>query len=61
MDPIEIINLIMLFMLMLGLGIAVHVERFLENFKKPVGIVVGLICQFVIMPPLVSNLKYFNF
>ena len=55
MDVVGAINLIFLFLLMLGLGIAVHVDRFKENFKKPKGIVVGVICQFVLMPPLVNG------
>jgi bile acid transporter len=52
MDLMGGINLLFLLMLMLGLGIAVHVERFRENFKKPKGILIGLVCQFVFMPPL---------
>lgn len=55
MDALSGVSLIFLFLLMLGLGIAVHVERFLQNFKKPKGVVVGILCQFVLMPPLVRT------
>ena len=59
MNAINAVNLFMLFLLMLGLGIAVNVERFKENFAKPKGVTIGVICQFVLMPPsayLISGL-----
>lgn len=60
MDPLSVISLIFLFLLMLGLGIAVNIERFQEKFAKPKGITIGMICQFLLMPPLVrSNFMMF--
>ena len=59
MDALNVINLFMLFLLMLGLGLAVNVEKFIENFAKPKGVTIGVICQFVLMPPaayLISGL-----
>jgi predicted Na+-dependent transporter len=55
MDLLGIVNLIFLFLLMLGMGVAINVEKFKENFIKPRGIVVGVICQFILMPPLVGT------
>mmetsp|Transcript_9155 Transcript_9155/g.13802 ORF Transcript_9155/g.13802 Transcript_9155/m.13802 type:complete len:328 (-) Transcript_9155:245-1228(-) len=57
MDIVSIVNLIFLLLLMLGLGIAVNVERFQEKFKKPKGIVIGVICQFILMPPLAYSVS----
>jgi bile acid transporter len=51
MDGASAVNLFMLFLLMLGLGLAVNVERFQENFAKPKGVTIGVICQFLLMPP----------
>lgn len=51
MDAINIVNLFMLFLLMLGLGLAVNVEKFKEKFAKPKGVTIGIICQFILMPP----------
>lgn len=51
MNAAAAVNLFMLFLLMLGLGIAVNVERFIENFSKPKGVIIGVICQFLLMPP----------
>lgn len=52
MEPINVVNLVFLFFLMLGLGLAVDVEKFKENFKKPKGVTIGVLCQFFLMPPL---------
>jgi bile acid transporter len=42
---------------MLGLGSTVRINRFREHFKKPKGIIIGLLCQFVLMPPLAYSLS----
>ena len=52
MDVVEIVNFFFLFLLMLGLGLSVDVEKFKEKFTNPKGITIGVICQFVLMPPL---------
>ena len=52
METIQIISFLFLFMLMLGLGVAVNVTNFRDHLYKPKGLVTGVLCQFVIMPPL---------
>jgi len=49
-STIEIIDLMLLFFLMLGLGCTIEFEQFKNKFRKPTGIIVGLFSQFVVMP-----------
>ena len=45
-------ELLFLFMLMLGLGVTVKLDHFREHLRRPRGILIGLLSQFVVMPPL---------
>ena len=51
MDVADAMNLFMLFLLMVGLGIAVNIQKFKEKFSKPRGVSIGVVCQFILMPP----------
>jgi len=48
----EIVDLVLLGMLMLGLGCAIEYEQFKSKFQSPKGIMIGLTTQFIVMPAL---------
>ena len=49
-DSYSVVNLVMLFFLMLGLGATIEVDEFKEAYKKPKALIIGLSCQFLFMP-----------
>lgn len=50
MDGHAILDLVLLGILMMGLGCAIDFEEFKQKFKKPWGVSIGLLSQFVFMP-----------
>ena len=57
-DVMFLINLGMLFLLMVGLGLAVDFDRFKSHFSKPQGLLVGVFCQFFLMPPIAYSISF---
>ena len=48
-----VIDLIFLFLLMQGVGVATNTDKLRGHFQRPKGgLLVGLFCQFVVLPPL---------
>ncbi|MEM9859772.1 MAG: bile acid:sodium symporter family protein [Bacteroidota bacterium] len=50
----------LLMIIMFGMGTAMSIEDFLGVIKMPKGVLVGIICQFSIMPVIGFSLAYFS-
>ena len=45
-----IVALVAIFFLMVSLSAALDIETFINKIKKPKGIIIGLVCQFILLP-----------
>lgn len=53
MQPRDYINLVLLFLLLLGLGTTVELEQLKERcLKRPAALIIGLVGQFLFLPPV---------
>ena len=50
MEPLQILMALVVFCLMLGLGSTVSKEDFVEVFRNPKAPLIGMFCQFGLMP-----------
>ncbi len=48
----QLVSALIVFVIMLGMGASLTVRDFVEAFKRPQGALIGLVCQFGIMPLL---------
>ena len=48
--PWNISSLILFFFMMVGFGCSLHLDKFQEHIKKPKGIAIGFLSQFLVMP-----------
>ena len=48
----QIASALIVFVIMLGMGASLTVRDFVEAFKRPQGVAIGVVCQFGIMPLL---------
>lgn len=48
----QIASALIVFVIMLGMGASLTLRDFVEAFKRPQGVVIGVVCQFGIMPLL---------
>lgn len=48
----QIASALIVFVIMLGMGASLTVRDFVEAFKRPQGVAIGMVCQFGIMPLL---------
>ena len=55
MDFLGALNLVLLFMLMTGLGCAIDYSALRTVLRKPRGVAVGLLSQFVVLPALAAG------
>ncbi|MBN2159677.1 MAG: bile acid:sodium symporter [Spirochaetes bacterium] len=54
----KILIVLMLFLVMVGMGLTLKISDFTVVFRKPLGIVIGVICQYGVMPLVALGLSH---